>query len=76
MCLAELATRLLHAQMELLFAQPQQFLVQLFWGFISKVRGIHVYITVLLTNAVANGIFAAARANASRATSSGTPSIS
>src|SRR5690606_2791080 len=81
--LAELPAGLVHAQIELLPAQPQQLLVELLHTLFSEIlqfRCFHCqfrrYIADRFTNAVLNGSLAAARSNASRASFSGTPSIS
>src|SRR5690606_16833716 len=75
MRLGELAGAPLHAQVELLLAQVQQLGIQLFSRFLSKFLEFHQR-TVRLTKAVWTESLAAARRNASRAVSSGTPSIS
>jgi len=62
-------------QIELVAQQAEQLLVQLLCGFFTKFIRFH-HITVRLTKEVASGSFAAARAKASRASSSETPSIS
>src|SRR5690606_30562491 len=69
------ASCLLHTQIELVAQQTKQLLVQLLKRFLTKFIRFH-HITVRLTKEVARGSFAAARANASRASSSGRPSIS
>src|SRR5262245_3662158 len=75
MRLRELPARRLHARVELLFTQTQQFRFQFRCALVSDIRRLH-HITDRLTNVVLNGSFAAANENASRATSSPTPSIS
>ena len=55
--------------------QVQQLGVQLFNALLTQLFCFH-YITVLVTKVVLIGSFAAASLNASRASSSGTPSIS
>ena len=64
-----------HTQVELLAAQLDEFFGECLGTHVTHLGGIH-HITCLLTKAVAIGILAAARRNASRATSSLTPSIS
>ncbi len=67
----------LHTQPELRAGQGQQFLPQIRNGFCSKFTGLHGYApTCLITNEVAIGSLAEAKRNASRATTSSTPSIS
>src|SRR5690606_36296134 len=71
----QLTSCLLHTQIELVAQQTEHLLVQLLRRFSTKFVRFH-HITVRLTKEVARGSFAAARAKASRASSSETPSIS
>src|SRR5512143_1215617 len=61
--LPQLAARRLHAHVELFFAQPQEFRLELRRRFVSDLGRFH-HITERLTNVVLNGSFAAANANA------------
>src|SRR6185312_981202 len=78
MRLAELAGSLLHTQVELLLAQVQQMLLQLFHRLVltGLVDFLGHHITALVTNWVCTDSLAEARRKASRAVASGTPSIS
>src|SRR5690606_17068752 len=73
--LRQAAGRLLHPQVELLAAELDELVGELLLGHFPELLGVH-HITCRVTNSVGNGSFAAARRNASRATSSVTPSIS
>src|SRR5690554_3080947 len=75
MALVQLTSHLLHPKIELLFPQRQQLFVQVLNRLATQITHFH-HITVLVTNVVETGSLAAASANASRATSSETPSIS
>jgi len=71
----DLAGTLLHAQIELLLEQVVQRLAQFFLGFLPQFTRFH-HMIVRLTKVVSTGSFAEASLKASRASSSGTPSIS
>src|SRR5690606_32139815 len=73
--LGRLAASLLHTQIELLALELGELFTQLLGGLLAQVGHLH-HSTVRVTNVVLIGNLADARANASRAASSGTPSIS
>ncbi|ELY20654.1 hypothetical protein HALTITAN_2643 [Vreelandella titanicae BH1] len=75
MSLAQLASGLLHAQVKLLAEEFEELLLELSCGLFTNFLGFH-HITVRFAKVVDKGIFCAASSNASRASSSDTPSIS